>query len=94
MGKGIVVVDIPKYCKNCLFCIGEEMEEMCCSLADDENETDCFRTIEDYFQKRPDWCPIKLIPEKLETSRGMINRLKDQIRGYNACIDEILKGEE
>lgn len=91
--KGIIVVDIPKYCRYCQFCNRIEEEEICCSLADDENETDCFRVIENYFQERPDWCPIKPIPEGKPAYMSMCLTTQEcyQNVGWNKCIDEILK---
>lgn len=93
--KGIVVVDIPERCLNCLF-FSEIYEgtEACCTLADDEEYEDICRRIEDYYQGRPKWCPIKPLPEKKEL-KGNVSNAKgiseESIRiGWNKCIDKIL----
>lgn len=90
--KGIIVVDIPEACVDCQFCAEfSEGIEAYCILKINEDE---FREIDDYCQYVPEWCPIKPLPEKMKASRGMMNRLKDEIRGYNFCIDKILKGNK
>ena len=84
MGKGIIVVDIPADCRDCLLR----------SLADD-----CIigRNVMEYRHKKskPDWCPINPLPEKKEVCGrypqpdGVVPSFK---MGWNACIAEILKG--
>lgn len=87
--KGIIVVDkIPKNCRNI--------------RGDEENGCPfggmvCQITGQDVMRHvtkgtKSDICPIKKMPEKLQSSRGMANRLKSEIRGFNYCIDRILKG--
>ena len=38
---------------------------------------------------RPDWCPLRELPKKKSVYTN--GHYSD---GYNACIDELLKGEE
>ena len=54
-----------------------------------------------HYGKKPDWCPLKSIPQKMADEDGIISRQKepiecewDFISGWNACIDEILGEEE
>lgn len=86
--KGIIVVDIPESCLECK--VSEKI------WRGNELFVDCLYL--EYTVKNPSKrdknCPIKKMPEKMKVSRGMMNRLKDQIRGYNHCIDKILKGAE
>lgn len=60
-----------------------------CSKCDLKNGYFCGKTKcwidEDCFPK-PDWCPLKDVPDKYYPV-GM-----NFERGWNACIDEILKG--
>lgn len=42
---------------------------------------------------RPDWCPLKPIPEKKKGGTKDILEIFCNI-GYNACIDEILGDKE
>ena len=95
MSKAVLVMDMPSSCMECP--LGKNMSnsiEVCiqCPLGkcavDAETET------------RQDWCPLRELPEKSEVSD--CDELCDTddwydsgyTDGYNACIDELLKGEE
>ena len=41
---------------------------------------------------RPDWCPLRELPERANHPDWCDGGRYD--KGYNACIDELLKGEE
>lgn len=83
MAKGIIVVDVPDDCRDCLIR----------SLADD-----CIigRKVEEYRhnKNKPDWCPIRQLPKKMEVCGrypqpdGIMPSYKI---GWNACLNEILK---
>lgn len=93
--KGIIVVDMPETCLDCGFC--EEIDEgtfACCTIVLDEKSL-YGRVIDaDYCQNKPDWCPIKPVPEKKEFPECfMYGELYGEEIGWNECIDEILKGE-
>lgn len=86
MAKGIIVVDMPETCQWCD-----------CRQIDDCG-TYCFSGayVGNYATQntKPDWCPIKPLPEKMDyqTRHGL---LQEQIMvGWNMCIDAILKGGE
>jgi len=80
MSKAILVIDMPRCCKECLlilrygncFCVKELRE---CS-GKDKNV------------RKPDWCPLREVPQKKELYLA-INSEKGYCEGYNACIDEI-----
>ena len=82
MSKGIIIVDIPRDCRDC------PMR----SLADD---CICGRNVMEYRhnKSKPDWCPIKELPIRLEEincSHSMSDyQRKGFSRGWNACLDEI-----
>ena len=85
MNKGIIVVDMPQNCRDCNLRTANGY---------------CMPGHKDIFLfgvkgEKPDWCPIKEIPTKLEElkqphSIGDYQRKGFQ-RGWNACIDKILK---
>lgn len=94
MAKGMIVVDIPESCNQCQFHYpardmhtGKYMggcRLVACMAIRDKNG-------------KPDWCPIREIPVKLEEiktphSMGDYQRKGFQ-RGWNACIDKI-EGED
>lgn len=94
MSKAILVTDMPRSCAECkLSCISpEETEISCCGLVISlKDEVKC---ADDYYMSRPDWCPLKEVPEKMNVC-GKYPQ-KDGITpsyklGYNACIEDILK---
>lgn len=78
MSKAILVIDTPD---NCFKCKLQEWAN--CRIV-----KGCHTG-----NSRPEWCPLKPLPEKAELT--FIDHGQDQIAmGWNACIDEILKGEE
>lgn len=74
MKKGIVVIDIPETCVECPMCY--HAEDMAignltyrrlyrCRL-EPENLEDPYLQI--IFRRKPDWCPIKPMPKKINVS--------------------------
>lgn len=50
----------------------------------------------DYIACRPDWCPLRELPEKKETWVTLScypngRWTEDMKAGYNTCLDEILE---
>lgn len=99
MNKAILVIDMPKMCKECPVCESYEIissiEEYSCMV---EN------TNVDPYDK-PKWCPLKPMPEKMDVPAwddsikaknenakevGMYMYDRGHYRGYNICIDKIL----
>lgn len=80
--KGIIVVDIPKNCREC------EMRT---------ESGYCIHTHKDVFryglrEEKPDWCPIKPMPKR-KTGRSLPEYDTDihyEI-GWNSCIDAIIE---
>lgn len=84
MGKGIIVLDkIPRTCQH----IRGNKEEGCpfggmfCQI--------CDMDVMEHVIKgtKPDWCPIKQMPEKIEVLKYP-HSMKFS-RGWNACLNEI-----
>ena len=106
MGKCILVLDdMPKNCLECPF--RYKSEEMSLGnftyqslfrckfepegLCEDEGDTVYLNDL--MMKGKPDWCPLKPMPSKKDDDFydwGKAN----QIKGYNACIDEILGDKE
>lgn len=90
MNKAILVMDMPKSCGECSICASWQesafsTREYWCPVMDN-------KAVEP--NKRPDWCPLKELPQKqivhsIDTAHHRF--AKD---GYNHCIDKILKGSE
>lgn len=96
MSKGIIVLDeIPKSCIDCPMCYHSEDMSLGrfqyerlyrCKLEPEEVEQ---VYLEDILHKKPEWCPIKPMPEKVQHKEYWDNGRYD--KGWNECIDEIFK---
>lgn len=81
MAKGIIVVDVTENCKKCEYRLTNGF---------------CIPSRKDIFKfalsnEKPDWCPIRPIPEKDHEDYGYDEYLAGMAQGWNNCIDEILK---
>ena len=86
MSKSILMMDTPKTCENCYM------------LSHNYCNFQCLITGEliEKSTNRPNWCPLKPLPEKKEyiVPIDNVESQKDIIAvGWNACIDEITGGE-
>ena len=81
MSKAVLVMDMPESCDMCDL---TDMinGKMYCGVPG------CGELVEDYIICRPDWCPIRQMPEKdkKQYSTGASNSYRN---GWNACIDAI-----
>lgn len=87
MSKAILVMDMPTCCNKCPI---EETDTIYCQI---------FDTKADYRnhnpeKERPDWCPLKEISQKKQQNPYNGSYEIGFVDGYNACIDEILKGSD
>lgn len=79
MSKSVLVINTPKYCALCALRSGV-LHPFC--RVNNRDITD--------LSIRPDWCPLKPLPEKMIISKGARNA--DGLEyafGYNTCINEI-----
>lgn len=82
MQKAILVMDMPDICWKCSACafLNYTNEYWCCAkdrLVDPNS--------------KPDWCPLKPVPEKYGPFDCMHDDYGERFsNGYNACVDEIL----
>ena len=83
-------------CLDCQFCYElDEGIEACCSIMDDDKDKSLMKEIDceyGYCQGKPDWCPLKPLPEKKITTAPVSNYEVQKnlfAEGWNACIDEI-----
>lgn len=84
MSKSVLVMGTPEDCESCVL-HGGIFHSFC--------KINC-RYIEDLSTK-PDWCPLKPLPEKKEyiVPIDNVESKKDIIAvGWNACIDKITGG--
>lgn len=89
MSKSILVIDTPENCEKCGFSGSDG--DVCCL-------EDKLISEKEYFDKKADWCPIRDLPRRKiflgldGASDAMEIRERGRQEGFNACIDEILKG--
>ena len=84
MVKGIIVLEeIPEKCNQCKFWFAKAtvpIEYRCMGLQREITENELTK-------EKPDWCPIKEIPARIEVLKYP-HSMKFS-RGWNACLDEI-----
>ena len=81
MSKSVLVIDTPKYCALCVLRSGV-LHPFC--RVNNRDITD--------LSIRPDWCPLKPLPEKKEyiVPISNVESQKDIIAvGWNTCLREI-----
>ena len=81
MAKAVLVMDMPESCADCP-----------CSFFERDNpilNLICGVTQEDaYNVGKPDWCPLRELPEKKERRIGEHGERMFRA-GFNACLNEI-----
>ena len=84
MAKAVLVMDNPESCFGCnfLYCGGDTNLDSCQAREE-------ARPVDSETYKKPDWCPLRELPEKKETNYYMNNKGKGIVEGWNACLDEI-----
>lgn len=82
MPKGILIMDIPESYHECPLLHGY-YSDMCCGGL---NNKSIGYPYPEYF--RQEWCPLKNIPQKLRYYEGHYTHY---VKGWNDCIEEILK---
>ena len=91
MSKAVLVMDMPRKCSDCQFYY-ETYDENDDYVSKCEVLNDI--TIDGFIDKYSG-CPLKPMPEKRPTiGKESDNDILCMNAGYNACIDELLKGEE
>ena len=85
MSKSILVIDTPECCGKCPCFL--EAATGCCGVNGKEIDS----------HGKPGWCPLLDFPKEkyfaIEYCVGnKENCIESYVDGYNACIDEILKG--
>lgn len=96
MRKSVLVMNTPENCLDCRFCYElDEGAEACCSISDDDKDVSLMKKIDceyGYCQGKPDWCPLKPLPEEKEEEYWRSKLSFAWIRGWNTCISKIKGG--
>lgn len=89
MAKAVLVMNMPERCADCPLRNSEKTSYLCCYLT--------LKNISsaDYYDKKPDWCPLRELPEKKEelpVEKYEFGGLgKAFTSGWNTCLDKLLK---
>lgn len=87
MAKAVLIMDdMPDYCNDC-YAMYMSLSGRFCRAAEESLPAKA---------ERPDWCPLRELPEKKETVHPQEcydnSYWTDEMKaGFNACLDEILK---
>ncbi len=88
MAKAVLAMDMPERCDKCLLLLKiPQKDGLALCLARPTNGQ------EEYNPKRekswrPDWCPLRELPEKMKTGTGWYG--ENMFRsGFNACLNAI-----
>lgn len=91
MTKAILVMDMPESCFGCnfLYCNADAGIDSCQAM-------EVSRIVDSEKYEKPDWCPLRELPEKKETWVTLScypngRWTEDMKAGYNTCLDEILE---
>lgn len=102
MSKAVLVINMPSSCLECplrykseemplgnftyqsLFRCKFEPEDLC----EDDGDTVYLNDI--MMKSKPDWCPLRELPEKKQDNSANTESFACFKLGYNACIDELL----
>ena len=79
-------MDMPSSCEECIL----RNEGACFSVSKENSICGVYYTMKE--GRKPDWCPLRELPERANHPDWCDGGRYD--KGYNACIDELLKGEE
>lgn len=83
MSKAVLVMDMPESCFGCnfLYCNADAGIDSCQAMK-------VSRIVDSETYEKPDWCPLRELPEKANHPAYCDNGRFD--KGWNACLDEIL----
>lgn len=86
MAKAVLVMDMAECCADCP-----------CSFFERDNpilNLICGVTQEDaYNVGKPDWCPLRALPEKIPESKSGYEKVTTSVKriGWNECLDTMLE---
>lgn len=79
MNKEILVIDMPDDCVECNFCVELSTHDRCVAVG---------KSI--FTLEKPNWCPLKPLPEKMEGYNSIKWQWGEYEDGWNHCIDYLI----
>lgn len=83
MSKAILVIDMPDCCADCPCSFFERSNpklNLTCGIAQEDGNN----------VGKPEWCPLKPVPEESHTGNSDYYQWGDWEDGWNDCIEEIV----
>ena len=95
MDKMILVIDDPKFCLNCPLAKSRrhnitKEERWFCGIARQDKYDYYWNPIDIDSNIKPNWCPLKEVPEKLVGNNSIYYQWGDYEDGWNHCIDSLI----
>lgn len=90
MAKAILIMDMPESCDMCDFVDDEQPprygeKTLYCGIPGMGED------VTDYIACRPEFCPLRELPEKEHNNNGYDEYSDGYDAGWNACLNKILK---
>lgn len=96
MSKAVLVMDMPETCLDCTFCfeLDEGINAVCSVISDDKDNSLCKEIIckDGYCNSKPDWCPLKKVPDEEYDNYKYDGYCDRYERGWNS-FRRIILGE-
>lgn len=86
MDKAILVIDMPSCCNECKIRVDDEYSNWC--PYDNPEPNGVWKYVDN--GTKPDWCPLKPVPKKLDGNDSIYYQWGDYEDGWNHCIDCIV----
>lgn len=83
MSKAVLVIDMPTQCIDCPAHFVDEPVYWC-GVTDEVLLSDCIETF------KPDWCPLKEMPQRMASEPDDSEYVSGGKNGWNFCIHRIL----
>lgn len=87
MSKAILVMDMPKNCAECDLC-GIQDDEIFC-IPDDFTHYLSSSYMNHSCESRPDWCPLKELPNPIDVSGCKTEITKARAQEYNGLLAKL-----
>ena len=92
MAKAMLIMDMPNNCISCNLClVGKDKHTKEFYWRCMIHPTKMI-TKDEGKNGKPTWCPLREVPQKKEIEFRDSDITRIEKIGYNACIDEILRG--
>lgn len=98
MSKSVFVIDTPETCIDCIFCQeyrtkSKKYAYCYVTNGDSENDMKLIKYVYGYRQGKPDWCPLRELPEEDHEDQYPDEWEDGYADGWNDCLKEIMGGQ-